>query len=108
MVEVHGACSMSSSTAMCESILHSCKSSVLLRYTLVVIATLILVKWLLVGEAFVIGVTRIVYPDVVQGTYLYKAPTKKCFALLIRGHVWQATGKSDDSSAPSNTHRYKN
>ena len=26
-------------------------------------------------EAFVIGVTRLVYPEVVQGIHLYKAPT---------------------------------
>ena len=59
---------------MCESILHSCESSGLLRCTLVAIATLNLVKWLLVGEAFVIGMTRLVYPEGVQGIYLYNAP----------------------------------
>ena len=65
---------MLSSTAMRESILRSWESSALLMCTPAAVVTLIMVKWLLVGEAFVIGVTRLVNPEVAQGIHLYKPP----------------------------------
>jgi hypothetical protein len=58
---------MSSSIAKCECNLCSCVSSALLTGTLVAMATLIMLRELVGEEAFVIGVTRLVYPEGYRG-----------------------------------------